>query len=350
MATRVITAKAPKNVGALDGESVAFAVTSDTGPVYSGAITSATIAIYDIITQADVKLLVKFDSASGSALAVSKKILQDPYGKWSIENVDLTECANGLLTRDPSTIYLTVSVTGNVFGADPSSHIVYYQSTITITIEYMARCTEPSNVRLSATQSAGDSVLLSWSAGTGTTDNTFDHYEVKRQYSTDGGGTWSGWETVGQTANTYMWVYPPETAGHLYQYYVRTVGSAGDDYASYWAQSSNTLRKKVYPALIAYTDPTITAGVTRVKAVHITELQTNVNLTRAAANFVAYTFTAIRASYTSLAGWNAHILELRAAIDGMGIAHETWLALGDNCPRADVLMQLRRVVEAVAND
>ena len=350
MATRTITASISENVGVLDGESVAFAVTSDTGPVYSGEITSATLALYDIITQADVKLLVKFDSASGSALAVSNTILQDPYGQWSIEDVTLSECANGLLTRSPSTIYLTVSMVGNEFGAAPANHIVYYKSTLTLDIEYTGRCTAPSNVRLSATKSEGESVVLLWDAGAGGEDNAFSYYEVWRGLSTDGGYTIDTLEEIARTTDTRVVVEPPETVGHMYKFIVRTVGAAGDAYASDWTPSSNTLRKKVYPALISYTDPEITAGITKAKAAHITELQTNINLTRAAANFAPYEFTAIRAGYTDLKDWNVHVMELRRAIDGMGISHETWLTLGDNCPRADVLMQLRRVVEAVAND
>ena len=210
----------------------------------------------------------------------------------------------------------------------------------------ITRCGTPGNVTLSASESSG-SVNLTWTAASNGIENSVSYYEVERNLSTDGGSTWGVWEHLGRTTGLNMWVDPPATDGHMYRFYVRAVGSAGEDYASYWVQCSKTL-KKVKAALIAYTDPEIVPGITKVKAAHITELQTNVNLVRTTANYAAYTFTDIRASYTSLAGWNTHITELRAAIDGMGISHETWLALGENCPRADVIMQLRRVVEAVA--
>lgn len=213
----------------------------------------------------------------------------------------------------------------------------------------ITRCGTPGNVTLSATESSG-SVLMSWTAASAGVANSVSYYEVERCLSTDGGTTWSNvWERVGTTSSLYMWVDPPATDGHMYRFYVRAVGTAGTEYASYWVQCGKTL-KKVKAALIAYTDPEILPGITEVKAVHITELQTNINLVRAAANYTPVEFTVFRASYTSLGGWNTHITELRSAIDGMGISHETWLALGENCPRADVLMQLRRVVEAVAND
>jgi len=210
----------------------------------------------------------------------------------------------------------------------------------------ITRCGMPENVNLPASESSG-SVRMTWTAGSSGMSNYVSYYEVVRRLSTDGGSTWGSLENVGTTTGLYMWVEPPATTGHIYKYLIRTVGSAGVDHASYWVECSKTL-KKVKAALVEYTDPIIMAGVTRVKAVHITELQTNANLVRAAANLAAYEFTAIRAGYTGLNGWNAHIEELRAAIDGLGIAHEEWLALGVNCPRADVLMQLRNVVEAMA--
>lgn len=206
------------------------------------------------------------------------------------------------------------------------------------------RCGMPGNVRLSASETSG-SVLLSWTAGTGSTGNMVDYYQVQRCLSTDG-TTWGTWEHQVFTTNTYTSVSAPETVGNYYKYRVRTVGTAGTAYASDWV-ASGTL-KKVEAALVAYTDPIITAGETRVKAAHITELQTNINLVRAAFNMSAYTYATITAQYTSLAGWNDHIAELRTAIDAVSTAHETWLTLGENKPRADVLEQLRRVVEAVS--
>lgn len=103
-----------------------------------------------------------------------------------------------------------------------------------------------------------------------------------------------------------------------------------------------------YAHLSDYTDPEIIPGETPVRAVHITELQVNTAALREAYNCVDYTFTSIRAHYTSLADWTAHIMELREAIDGLGVDHEDWLEIAQNSPRADVLMQLRRVLAAIA--
>lgn len=102
------------------------------------------------------------------------------------------------------------------------------------------------------------------------------------------------------------------------------------------------------PELVDYTDSDLVQGETYVKAVHMTELHTNINLIRVARKFAEYEFTAIVAMETSLAGWNNHVLEIRSAIDDMGISHEDWIELGENYPRLDVLLQLRRVVQAVS--
>ena len=102
------------------------------------------------------------------------------------------------------------------------------------------------------------------------------------------------------------------------------------------------------PDLLAYTDPNPVQGETYVKAVHMTELHTNVNMIRTARKLLGYNFTSIVAMETNLAGWNNHVLEIRSAIDEMNIDHESWIALAENYPRLDVLLQLRRVVQAVS--
>ena len=207
------------------------------------------------------------------------------------------------------------------------------------------KCTEPSGVKLSSATSTGNNVTLSWTAGKGGNDNAFSYYQVARKLSTDG-KTFGTVEMVKTTTETSLSVAPPVPYGSYYRYYVRTVGTAGISYASSWATCSSTLQK-VRPKLTAYTDTTITAGTTPVKAVHMTELQSNINALRQGLGLAAYSFTAIKAGYTGLGAWNAHIREMRTAIDGITTSHEAWLKLGENRPRADVLMQLRRVVASI---
>lgn len=214
-----------------------------------------------------------------------------------------------------------------------------------IDYEYtQSKCIAPSNVKVSASTSA-QPVTLSWSAGASGASNALQYYEVARKYSTNG-STWGSLETVGTTTSLSMTVAAPPAWGSQYQYYVRAVGALGAGWESDWAACSTTV-KKVRPSLVDYTDPNLASFVTSIKAVHMTELQTNINLMRVALGFASCTFTDIRAHYASLGGWKSCILELRAAIDEMAIDHEEWLAIGLNSPRADVMMQLRRVVDAL---
>lgn len=97
----------------------------------------------------------------------------------------------------------------------------------------------------------------------------------------------------------------------------------------------------------AYTDAEIIAGKTPIKAAHMLELWENINIMRQGYALPVHAHADIRAGYTSLGGWADHIQEMRAAIDEIGQSHETWLAITQNKPRADVIMQLRRVVAAL---
>ena len=212
-------------------------------------------------------------------------------------------------------------------------------------VDYVTPCGAPSNVKLSNTISSGYEVTLSWNAGTSGDGNAATGYEVARRESSDG-STWGTLEIYARTtsaAYTSVLVPPPATFGHYYKYYVRTMGAAGTAYASDFVACSQTL-KKARPALGAYTDPVLTAGQTRIKAAHMLELQANINLMRQAYGYAAYSFTTIQAGYTSLGGWTAHVLQMRAAIDGINPAHESWYEITENRPSAAVIEQLRRVV------
>lgn len=104
------------------------------------------------------------------------------------------------------------------------------------------------------------------------------------------------------------------------------------------------------PKLVDYTDSDLVKGETYVKAVHMTELHTNVNLIRVARKLAEYAFTSIVAMETSLAGWNDHVLEIRSALDEMNIIYEDWIELDVNRPRLSVLLQLRRVTQKMLKE
>ena len=211
----------------------------------------------------------------------------------------------------------------------------------------IAVCAAPSGLVLSAAATTGASVTLTWEAGGGGTHNALTHYQIAREESVDGitFGIREIYIADAGKVTSYN-VPPPVSFGHHYRYSVRAVGAAGESYASAWVECSQTL-EKLRPDMSTYTDATIEAGETHIKAAHITELQTNVNLLREAVGLALYSFTEIRAGYTSLAGWSAHVAELREALDDITTDHEKWLEITENRPRADVIVQLRRVVASV---
>lgn len=210
------------------------------------------------------------------------------------------------------------------------------------------------NVRLSDTKSTGADVILSWEitrelSGISTV-------AVLKAFSKDG----EKWEDVAGSivniiesakvdSNTIppiayaCAVTPPDTAGTYYRYRIFTYDS---EHGALYSDYSEPLQR-VRPLLESYTDDPLIAGETRVKAVHMLELQTNINRLREGERLPAYDFTAIVAGRTGLAGWSERIAELRAAIDETGLTHEAWIPLEINSPRADVLTQLRTVVAAL---
>lgn len=131
---------------------------------------------------------------------------------------------------------------------------------------------------------------------------------------------------------------------------VWTLGAAGSSYNSATGtESASTYRG--HDPLPAFTDPTLTAKVSVVKALYITELQDRVNTLRGFYGLSAYSFMACTAGVTSMAKWTDLVNEIRAAIDEIctasGKTHETWISFTVNCPRLDVLQQLRDVVLAL---
>ena len=109
-------------------------------------------------------------------------------------------------------------------------------------------------------------------------------------------------------------------------------------------------------APLTYTNATVEAGTTIVKAADITELQTALANIRAAYGMSAYTFTACVAGVTSLTLWATHIAEIQACINEIKNYINAWDTVSTTFhvilptmltapgPSADVLNQLRQIV------
>ena len=212
------------------------------------------------------------------------------------------------------------------------------------TLTHYSVCGAPTSPSVSTTLSRG-AVTLSWGAGSAGTNNSVTGYDVQQRESTDG-SSWGSWATVSGSpvTGTSLDVTPPGTVGNYYQYRVRTRGSAGSDYYSGWVTSTNTLRLN-WDAFGAWTDATLTAGVSSIRAVHLTQLQERVAAIRAFYGLSAYSFTAVTARKTKIAKWAALIGELRSAIDGITTNHAAWNTLEAGKPRIAHITQLRDIID-----
>lgn len=185
-------------------------------------------------------------------------------------------------------------------------------------------------------------VALYWSGAIDGVNNAIVSYEVQRCESSDG-KTWGDWETVATQSQETLSVSPPDTYGNYYWYRVK---ARGEVYDSAWKNCTHTLRRDHLP-FSTYTDASLVAGETHVKAIHMTELQNNISILLHFYFLDEQNMTDIVAGETGLAGWTGHVEEIRSAIDFLTTYHDDWLAISANCPRADVMQQLRNVISYV---
>ena len=279
----------------------------------------------------------------------------DGYMSTSIDGtsgsvtIDLSKCTNSYKSTAAIIAVLIETETsgknanGNgIAGTAPVVNTSYEAPAFTL-IHYTA-CGAPTSPAVSQTLSRG-AVTLSWGAGSAGTNNSVTGYDVERRESSDG-SSWGSWATVSGSpvTGTSLDVTPPGTVGNYYQYRVRTRGSAGSDYYSGWVTSTNTLRRK-WDAFGAWTDQTLTAGVSSIRAVHMTQLQERVAAIRAFYGLSAYSFTAVTARQTKIARWASLIGELRSAIDGITTNHAAWNTLEAGKPRIAHITQLRDIID-----
>lgn len=95
-----------------------------------------------------------------------------------------------------------------------------------------------------------------------------------------------------------------------------------------------------------WTDDPLVVGETFVKAVHMTELQQWAAVLSEYADNGTPTFTEAVPGETSLALWLSQVQEIRSVLDVVSPNHEAWIDVSVNCPRADVMTQLRKIIVA----
>lgn len=228
-------------------------------------------------------------------------------------------------------------------GDDYLSSVVWSSGLKKISI---TACGAPTSFSCSPTLT-DSTTTLSWSGASAGTGNAIQSYEIQYCESSDGvtWGSWAALITVTSTATSgTKGVSASATYGNYRKFRIRTRGSAGSSYYSGWKESTNTVRRKWAP-FGAWTDPTLVARSSMIRAVYLTEIQTRVNSIRAFYGLGAYSFTAVTARVAKVARWADLIGEIRTAIDGITTNHEAWNTLEAGKPRIAHITQLRSIID-----
>lgn len=209
-----------------------------------------------------------------------------------------------------------------------------------LSITYISPCTPPTTVIISPNSTApGGAATLTWSgAGAGTNNAIAGYLIYRRKYNLN--TEWELISTVNSTATsgTYT-VYAPNAMGAKYYYKINTKGAAGKD-------STASPVRSITAQVSNFTDPTLIAQSTPIKAIHMTELQQRVNGLRDYFNLSPYSFTSIISGTTKLSDWTAHVNQIRTAYDELGssFSHDNWITISSNCPTAAVIQQMRDII------
>ena len=217
---------------------------------------------------------------------------------------------------------------------------------VNYTIMVYTACTAPTVFNLEKTVTNGQATTLYWSGAKGGTNNNIKNYLIEQSESSDG-LIWGNFTQLALVFNniTSTTVYPPFEDGHYYKYRIQVQGELeNEEYYSEWKDCSNYLQKYDTEG-IDFTDAVLISGVTRVKAIHMIELQNKINEIRAASDIEEYAFTKIESGVTSLGGWTSHVIELRKAIEDIVSYTIEWEEIEKNTPRASVIEQIRTIVK-----
>ena len=269
-----------------------------------------------------------------------------PSANWKSESMSGTKHTfNGSMSFSQSDVEKFAGGSFEVYGKANTTHdskSYMGDFTITVTYEVYTRCTAPEWVSVDKSVTPQEANVLKWGGASGGNNNAISGYFIQYADSSDN-KTWGSWtelKTVGvvNSAEVNM------PASNTYRKYkVWTLGAAGTS----WRSANGTESDATYrghAALDGFTDSPLVAGQTPVKALHMRELQDRANTLRGFYGLSAYNFTTITSGTTKLKDWTAHVEEIRAAVDEIGKSHAAWISFSVNCPRADVIEQLRAVI------
>ena len=221
--------------------------------------------------------------------------------------------------------------------------------TATFTYEAIfTRCTEPETVTIEKNITAAATNMLSWSEGGAGVNNAVSGYFIQYMDSADN-DSWDGWKSHPTqptgVVNSFVVDMPAPNMYRLYK--VWTLGAAGSEWRSANGTESSSSTYRGHADLDGFTDSPLVAGESYVKALHMQELQDRTNTLREFYGMSRYDFSVIVGGETGLKNWTEHVNEIRTAVDEINTEHDAWITFNVNCPRADVIEQLRAVILAM---
>jgi len=212
---------------------------------------------------------------------------------WQITGGTMTSATNtSSITFTPNAANVTVTVTITNTGED-------HGCSITTSATRTTACpgiTAPTGVVATATTTTN--VAITWNA-VGTATN----YKVLRS---------SNGSTYGQVGNPATNSFNDSTALASTAYLYKVLANDG---------SSDSVPSNIDLATtVIFTDPTLSAGTTAVKTMHVSELRTAVNAVRAMTSLIPAVFTDPTLSANTTTIKRLHIIELRSALDTARVA------------------------------
>lgn len=273
--------------------------------------------------------VLKNGASIGTTTSTSYAISEDEAKTWGSSAVTLTVQAKGTS--------LSNTYSGSTLTSSVSSGVSYTYATVTA-------CVAPKVFSVSDSLSYTP-VQLTWDGAEDGVVNAIAAYHIQYQDCADGTSwpeTWIDLETDWPASP--LEVSPPATIGHYRRFGIQVKGTAGEDYYSEWFTSDDAILRKDMAPFEGFTDSELTALSTKIKAIHMTEMQNRINDLLLFNGKEAYSFTSIEAGKTRLSGWTSHVTEIRNATDSLKPSHEDWLEITENRPRVDVMTQLRDII------
>ena len=180
-----------------------------------------------------------------------------------------------------------------------------------------------------------DTVSVYWEHAASAPKNPFKSYQIYEQTSADG-LTWGAESFVKETTdNIYTFVAADNNYRRLKIY---VLGAANEEL------SKAIISPSVKMINSNFTDAVLTVGDTRIKAIHMTELQDIALVGQLNITNTIPTFTQIVPGITPLSDWTNHVMEIRNSIDKFNDCHLDWTPIIENCPTAAIIEELRQTL------